>query len=239
MVNERAEKQAGYLLRKVGKVVRENDMIHEGDRILVGISGGKDSLSLLDLLLRYLRCSPVKFRVMAGHVRGDASGITGPAPAELVEWVGGLGLELHERDIELPEEEPIPMGCDRCAWNRRKTLFRMAEQLDCNVLALGHNLDDFTETALLNLFQSGKLETMPPSRDYFEGRFRLIRPLALIKAQNIARYTRVAQIPVIQSCCPLAHTSARSLAREIIGRLAPEFRYVRENVVKAAVPPHR
>ncbi len=233
MSNEQADKQARYLLRKLGKAVRENDMIRESDRILVGVSGGKDSLSLLDLLVRYLRMSPVKYTIVAGHVRGDAIGVTKPAPENLVEWVSSLGLALHERDIALPEDEPIPMGCDRCAWNRRKTLFEMAEELNCNVLALGHNLDDFAETALLNLLQNGKLETMALTSDYF-GKFRLIRPLALIQAQNIARFARVSELPVAQSACPLATTSARNRARDIIRQLAPEFKHVRENLAKAA-----
>ncbi len=232
-MSEQADKQAGYLLRKLGKAARENDMIRDGDRILVGISGGKDSLSLLDLLVRYLRVSPAKYTLVAGHVRGDATGITAPAPKNLAEWVSSLGLTLQQREIALTDDESIPMGCDRCAWNRRKTLFEMAKELGCNVLALGHNLDDFAETAFLNLLQNGKLETMALTSDYF-GEFRLVRPLALIEAQDIARFTRTSELPVIQSSCPLASTSARSRAREIIRQLAPEFKHARENLVKAA-----
>ena len=230
-----AERHAFFACKKVDRAIRDYDMIAEGDRILVGVSGGKDSLSLLRLLTYRIRFSPVKYSLVAGHVRGDARGPGGEMPEALVRWIEGEGVQLAERDVILPEGETLPMNCERCGRNRRRILFEMADEHGCNKLALGHHLEDFAHTALMNLFSSGKLETMAPKRVYFGGRFTLIRPLLYVREHELVRFARSCAFPVIESDCPLAATSDRRAAADLMRSVSRDFRSASVNIVKAAL----
>ncbi|MCE5315550.1 MAG: ATP-binding protein [Armatimonadota bacterium] len=229
-----AERHAFYLGKSVDKAVREHNMIAEGDRILVGISGGKDSMSLLRLLACRQRCSPVHYEMVAVHVRGDARGSEIEVPESFIDWLKSEGVPFHVVDIILPEGEPLPMNCERCGHNRRRTLFEMAEKLGCNKVALGHNLEDFAHTALMNLFLHGRLETMAFRRDYFGGRFGVIRPLAYVRERDIIRFAKVCEFPVVQTGCPVAPISRRAAAKELMLSVGKEFRSACFNIVRAA-----
>jgi len=229
-----AEKQAFFLTRKVDRAIRDYEMIAEGDRILVGVSGGKDSMSLLRLLIHWLRYSPIKYSLVAAHVRGDARGSEIELPDSFTDWLGAQGVPFEVRDIILTENEPLPMPCERCGRNRRRTLFEMAETHGCNKLALGHHLEDFAHTALMNLFSSGRLETMAFNRVYFGGKFTLIRPLAYIRESSLARFARTCEFPVMQADCPMAPLSDRESARKLMREVSREFRSANVNIVRAA-----
>lgn len=231
---DEAERHAFFLSKKVDKAIRDYNMIAEGDRILVGVSGGKDSLALLELLLYRQRFSPCKYELVAAHVRGDARGSEIELPEQFAGWLRGKGIECCVRDIILPEGEPLPMDCERCGRNRRRTLFEIAESAGCNKVALGHNLEDFAHTALINLFQSAKLETMAFRRDYFGGRFGVIRPLALVREREIVRFAKSAGLPVVPSDCPMAARSKRESAKQLMLGVSKEFRYASANIVRAA-----
>jgi len=229
-----AERHAFYLSKKVDRAVREHNMIAEGDRILVGVSGGKDSLSLVRLLSYGLVHSPAKYELVAAHVRGDARGVTTDPPEELAKWVRGEGVELQVRDIILPDGEPLPMDCERCSRNRRRTLFEMARELGCNKVALGHNLEDFAHTALMNLLAFGRLETMAFSRSYFGGLFTVIRPLAYLREHELVRLARAGEFPVVESSCPMASASRRAAARRLMRVVSGEFKHAAMNTLRAA-----
>lgn len=229
-----AERQAFFLTRKLHRAIREHNMIEEGDRILVGISGGKDSMSLLRLLVQWLRYSPTKYTLFAAHVKGDARGSDIQVPESFLEWLAEQGVPFEVRDIILPEGEPIPMNCERCGRNRRRTLFEIAEERGCNKVALGHHLEDFAHTALLNIFETGKLETMAFRRDYFGGRFSVIRPLAFIREHELVRFARACEFPVWKSDCPVAPTSHREAARDLMRQITRDFRSANINLVRAA-----
>ena len=233
---DEAERHAFFLSKKVDKAIREHGMITEGDRILIGVSGGKDSLSLLRLLVYRLAHSPEKYDLVAAHVRGDARGPGVDPPDRLVRWVEAQGLGLHVRDIILPEEEPLPMNCERCSRNRRRTLFEMARDLGCNKVALGHNLEDFAHTALMNLLAFGRLETMGFTRSYFGGLFTVIRPMAYVREYDLIRFAKAGEFPVAESACPMAPVSRRQAARELMHVLSREFKAATANIVKAARP---
>ena len=230
-----AERHAFFLSKKVDRAIRDYEMIAEGDRILVGVSGGKDSLSLLRLLVYRIRFSPAKYSLVVGHVRGDARGPGCEMPDTLVRWIEGEGVPLMERDLILPEGEKLPMNCERCGRNRRRTLFEIADEHGCNKLALGHHLEDFAHTALMNLFSSGKLETMAPKRVYFGGRFTLIRPLLYLREHELVRFARSCALPVLPSDCPVAATSDREAARNLMHSVSRDFRSASVNIVKAAL----
>jgi len=229
-----AERHAFFLSKKVDKAIREHNMVEEGDRVLVGVSGGKDSMALLRLLIYRQRFAPVKYELVAAHVRGDARGADLDVPDSFIDWLGAEGAPFVIRDIVLPQNEPLPMGCERCGRNRRRTLFEIAEEQRCNKVALGHHLEDFSHTALLNLFYSGKLETMAFRRDYFGGKFGVIRPLAYIREHELVRFARTCEFPIFQSDCPRAATSRRKAAREMMLQVSREFRSANINIIKAA-----
>lgn len=229
-----AEQQAFFLTRKVDRAIREHDMIDDGDKILVGVSGGKDSMSMLKLLIHWLRYSPKKYELVAAHVRGDARGTGYEIPESFGRWLEDQGVPFEIRDIVVPENEQLPMACERCARNRRRTLFEMARDHKCNKLALAHNLDDFAHTALMNLFSSGRLETMAFRRVYFDGLFTLIRPLAYIRERELVRFAKTCEFPVIASGCPMAPLSDRESARDLMRSVSKEFRSANINIVRAA-----
>lgn len=209
-------------------------MIADCDRVLVGLSGGKDSLSLLRLLVYGRARSAAKYELVAAHVRGDARGPISDVPPGLAEWVEAEGVELVVRDMAAPERVTLPMDCERCSRGRRRTLFEVADEYGCGKVALGHNLEDFAHTALINLFQSGRLDPMAFRRDYFGGRFAVIRPLAYIRERDLNRFARACGFPVHENECPMVPVSRRRKARELMAAVSREFRYASANIVRAA-----
>lgn len=209
-------------------------MIEEGDRILVGVSGGKDSMSLLRLLGYRARFSPVKYELVVAHVRGDARRSDIEVPDYFVQWLEDEGYPFVIQNMTIPETEELPMGCERCGRNRRRTLFEIADAQGCNKVALGHNVEDFSHTALLNLFYHGRLETMAFRRDYFGGRFAVIRPLAYVREREIIGYAKACEFPIVPTQCPKAPVSKRQAAKELIHRLGKDFRYANINIIRAA-----
>lgn len=229
-----AERHAFFLSKKVDDAVRNYNMIEPGDRVLVCVSGGKDSMALLRLLSYRQRYSPIKYELVAAHVRGDARGSGIELPESFLQWLEGEDVRYVIRDIVLPEGEQLPMDCERCARNRRRTLFEIAEAQGCSKVALGHHIEDFAHTALMNLFLHGKLETMAFRRDYFGGRFALIRPLAYIRENDLARFAKASGFPIVENSCPMAATSRRKAAMELMKHISREFRSACANIVKAA-----
>ncbi|MCX6343985.1 MAG: hypothetical protein NT018_02780 [Armatimonadetes bacterium] len=228
-----AERHAFFLSKGVDKAVREHNMIEPGDRILVGVSGGKDSMSLLRLLIYRLKQSPIKYELVAAHVNGDARGVHLDLPETFVKWLEDEGVEFHIQDSILTPDEALPMNCERCSRNRRRTLFEIAEQYNCNKLALGHHLEDFAHTALMNLFQHGRLESMAFRRDYFGGKFGVIRPLAYIRENDLVRFARVCEFPIVQADCPMAAISKRQSSRDLMQHVSKDFRQANANIVRA------
>lgn len=186
-----ANRQAFFLIKKVNKAVRHYKMIDDGDKIAVAVSGGQDSLSLLRLLQLRQDLVQESYGLVAIHILGNTNG-PGVCPEHppLVGWLASNGVEYVIEPVELPEDEPLPLNCHRCTWNRRKTIFKIAHRLGCNKIAFGHHFDDAVETSLLNLFHQGRLETMEPSAPYFKGVFKLIRPLIYIKKRDLTRFAR-------------------------------------------------
>jgi tRNA 2-thiocytidine biosynthesis protein TtcA len=233
-LSKQAARRGYFLLKKVNATIREYEMIHDGDRIAVAVSGGKDSLSLLTLLrLRQQRILG-RYELVAVHVRGDARGLECPPNPALTDWLGSQGYEFVVVPMDLPPDEPLPMSCHRCARNRRKTIFQVAGRLGCNVVALAHQADDLAQTALLNLFYGGHLETMAPSADYFDGRFHLIRPLALVPEKEIAYFARACDFPPPPDC-PQAKNSQRALMAQVLRLFRRDAGKVRTNLIRAAL----
>lgn len=219
---------AFFLLKSVARTCREFDLLAEDDRVAVAVSGGKDSRALLDLLLRYRCKAGCRYELLALHVVGTTAGFP-DLRSELEPWFRELGVEYHFAPLELPPEEPLPLDCFRCSWNRRKALFTAAVGMGCNKLAFGHHADDAAATTLLNLMFNGKLETMAPRVEFFDGAVTIIRPLIYVPEKALVRYGQEAgfleDIP-----CPQGLTSRRAQIKTLLRQFGRNQKQIRANL---------
>lgn len=223
---------ASFLLKPVARACKEFGLLEEGDRVAVAVSGGKDSRSLLDLLLRYQAQVPFPYELVALHVVGTHAGFP-DLTGVLEPWFQELGVAYRFVELELPPGEPLPLNCFRCSWNRRKALFLAADGLGCNKLAFGHHADDAAVTALLNLLFAGRLETLEPKVSFFGGRITVIRPLIYIPARELAYYASAAGFPPAPPC-PYSSDSRRQQVEAFLRSLGPYQSRARANIWRAA-----
>jgi tRNA 2-thiocytidine biosynthesis protein TtcA len=234
MVNRSAsDKLTFYLLKNVNKAIREFDMIADGDRIAVAVSGGKDSCALLHLLHARQQSIPEKYHLIALHVESDIPGYPQLRPL-LEPWFLKMGVDYDFVPLELQPDEPLPMDCSRCSWNRRKALFLKTHELGCSKLAFGHHADDVLQTTLLNLFYSGRLETMVPNVEFFDGQITVIRPLIYVEERRLDQLTRALGFPQDEATCPFDGTSKRAWIKEWLCHAGPDYRQIRSNLWRAA-----
>ena len=229
-----------YLLKNLNRAVHEFAMIADGDRVAVAVSGGKDSGALLHLLAARQRTVAERTEIVALHVQMDSFGLTDMRPA-LEPWFAQLGVEYAFVRPELPAGELLPLDCQRCAWHRRKALLLKAHALGCNKLALAHHADDAAETTLLSLLYSGRLETLAPRREYFDGAITLIRPLIYVEERRLVQLARAlrsavlfGQMPPDRSACPRAGVSQRAWVKRWLAEAGPDLRQIRANLWRAA-----
>ena len=228
-----SDKLTYYLLKNVNKAIREFDMIADGDRVAIAVSGGKDSRSLLHLLHARQRTVPERYHLIALHVEAEIPGYPHLRPV-LEPWFCEMGVDYAFVPLELSPDEPLPMDCFRCSWNRRKTLFRKAHELGCNKLAFGHHADDAVQTTLLNLFYSGRLETMAPNVQFFDGQILLVRPLIYLEERRLERLAKELAFPLHEVTCPLNQTSKRAWIKDWLRQAGPDYRQIRTNLWRAA-----
>jgi tRNA 2-thiocytidine biosynthesis protein TtcA len=227
---------AYWLFKDINKAIRDFEMIQNGDRIGVALSGGKDSLSLLRLLDWRRKSVPQKYELMAVHIVGDARGPGCPSHPPLLTWLEESGYQFAVKPVSLPEDESLPMNCKRCTHNRRRTLFYVFQEMGCNVVAFGHHADDLAQTTLLNLLFGGRVETMSPRRDYFDGQLRLIRPLCYTREKAIHRFARANNdFPPPPPECPISDDTRRLRAEELIRQAEGWAKNARVNLLRAGL----
>lgn len=219
-------------LRRIGqrfaKGVVEYGLIEEGDRILVGLSGGKDSLALVELLARRARILKPKFAVVAAHVvmrnipyQSDADYLKSYAES----W--GVPFVLCETEFDA-STDTRKSPCFLCSWNRRKALFTVAREQGCNKIALGHHMDDILETLLMNITYQGAFGSMPPRLVMKKFDMTIIRPMCLVHEADLEELARMRAYRKQTKNCPYESQSSRSAMRGILRQLEamnPEARY--------------
>jgi len=196
---ERESKLNRKIKKTVWNAINEFNMIENGDRIMVCLSGGKDSYTMLDILMQIQKASVFNFEIIAVNLDQKQPGF----PEHILpEYLTKVGANFHivERDTYSIVKEKTPEGkttCSMCSRLRRGTLYETAEKLGCNKLALGHHREDILETFFLNLFFAGKIETMPAKYITNDNRFVVLRPLALVKEADIIELAGYRNYPII------------------------------------------
>ncbi len=198
-LDEETEKLQTRLCRLVGQAIADYRLIEDGDKVMVCLSGGKDSYGLLDILLVLQPRAPIHFDLIAVNLDQKQPGF----PADVLpDYLTSRGVRFHieSRDTYSIVKRLIPEGqttCSLCSRLRRGHLYRIAGELGATKIALGHHRDDIIETLFLNLFYTGKLKAIPPKLRSKDGRHLVIRPLALVKEADLARYAELREFPII------------------------------------------
>lgn len=232
------------LRRLTGQAIAEFNMIEDGDKVMVCLSGGKDSYTMLDILCNLQKSAPINFEIVAVNLDQKQPGFPEHV---LPEYLSGLGVNYHilEKDTYSIVKEVVPKGkttCGLCSRLRRGSLYGFAEEIGATKIALGHHRDDILETMFLNMFFGGKLKSMPPKLLSDDGKHVVIRPLAFCKESDIEQYSLLKSFPIIPcNLCGSQENLQRQVVKEMLqgwekqypGRLDTMF-----SAVQNVVPSH-
>ena len=210
------------LCREVGRAITDFNMIEEGDRVMVCMSGGKDSYTLLDILRKLQKRAPVKFDIVAVNLDQKQPGF----PEHILpDYFKSIGVEYHieNQDTYSVVKRVVPEGkttCSLCSRLRRAILYKVADELGATKIALGHHRDDIVATLMLNMFYGGRMKGMPPKLVSDDGKHVVIRPLCYVPEKDTARWAQYQQFPIIP--CNLCG-SQEILQRQVIGEMLRDW----------------
>ena len=221
------EKQRERLTKRFHKACADYGLIADGDHILIGLSGGKDSLLLTELLGRRAQIYVPRFKVTALHVRVRERDYHTDL-SYLQSFCDEAKVPLLVRDVSIPDTPPqkengktreIDNPCFLCSWFRRKELFNVAQEISCNKIAFGHHRDDIAQTLLMNLIFQGAFATMPPMLQMDKMPLQLIRPLCLIDEADIISYAAMRGYRKQTKLCPFEHVSSREKVKTLLDQI--------------------
>jgi tRNA 2-thiocytidine biosynthesis protein TtcA len=222
------------LRHDMGKALNHYHMITDGDRIAVGVSGGKDSWALLWLLSELRARAPVGFELFPIHIDPGFEG--GPADV-IAEHGRAMGYEVRieqtDHGLVAHSEQNRENPCFLCSRLRRKRLFEITEEIGCRKLALAHNKDDIIETLFLNMCFAGEISTMAPNQPFFQGRLTVIRPLAFVEENTLRRFAAQMRWPVKENPCPSAGISKRAEIKGLLQDLYARNKKIKGNIFRA------
>lgn len=219
--------------RKVGKAIYDYELIREGDRILVGVSGGKDSLALLEVLALRARDPKQHYTVVAAHI--DVENVAYEVDSDYLQaFCDRLGVKYLHRTVRIdPDKDPGKPVCFVCSWFRRKALFEIARGEGCGQLALGHHRDDAVESLLMSMVFNATVSSMPATLDLFGGTFRIIRPLIYLSDEETKAYAAYRDFKKQKKYCPYERSTNREAIRQVIDRLEVLCPHARNNLFAA------
>jgi tRNA(Ile)-lysidine synthase TilS/MesJ len=228
------------MLSKLRKAITKYKMIKDGDKIAVGVSGGKDSLALLKLLSEYQKFSPERFELSAITVDLGFDGKEGDF-SKIQAFCDQIGVKYHIERTQIGQivfdERKEKSPCSLCSKMRKGALYEKAKELGCNKVALGHHADDLIETLLLSMFYEGRLSTFAPKSYLDRTDLTLIRPMIYLEENLITSYSKT--LPIIKSCCPANTATKREYVKGVLNNLAKDIPNVREMVFTALIHPER
>lgn len=205
-----------FLLKKIGKTIGSYQLIKSNDKVLVGLSGGKDSLTLLKILAERRKVLPIDYQIEAIHI--NVTNLPYQVDQEYLEnFCTDLGVTFHFKNIEVDFSlKPNKKKCFLCSWNRRKELFIFAKQQGFNKIALGHNMDDALETLVINMVYHSNISSLPCCLPMFNGVFEIIRPLMHIQNFHTQEYSIKQKFKLPGKKCPYEDKTKRAKASKII-----------------------
>lgn len=222
------------LVKRIGKTINEFDMLPAGSRAMVAISGGKDSLALALALSLRRKWMPVSYDLEAVMVEWREHALSDSQAAALDEYFDAIEVPFTRIPTGMfPESFKGRFNCFLCARNRKRVLFDEMRRRGIDRLAVGHHLDDIAETTLINLSMRGSFSTMMPVQQFFEGRVKLIRPMAEIPEEKVIAVHREFELPVVSIDCPYRERNIRSDLKPLIRELGRLNSRARQNIYRA------
>jgi len=214
-MNPEEKKFIQKIRQKVGKAINDYNLINEGDSVLLGLSGGKDSLCLLDILAGRRKFSPLKFKLKAAYIAIDE--IPYSVDRSYIEdFAAEREVELIYHHAHISEKREDKKLCFICSWTRRKALFEIRKDLNINKITLGHHRDDAIATLMMNMLQHGTISSFPPKLLLFNGEMELIRPLYYLSNAELEKYSTIMNFQVAPKTCPHGCTSNRLKINQVI-----------------------
>ncbi len=238
-MNEPVEQKDRKLLERfsksVGRGINRFDMIVPRDRILIGVSGGKDSLAMSLALVERKKWVPVEYELFALQIEWREFPMDDKEKATIDAFYAGLGIPLTRVQACInPPSFKKGFSCYLCSRNRKRLLFKEAERLGAGKIALGHHLDDIARTTLMNLLFRGEFSTMMPVQAFFGGRFHIIRPMCEVREAEVAKLARRLNLPTVPGKCPNADKNQRRLMADLLRQAAKVDRHAVTNLYAAA-----
>lgn len=218
----------------LGRVIHDYDMIRENDRILAGLSGGKDSQVMLQLLYSLKERAPVDFDIIPAYIDpGFKDSLSNDLKQFVESRYGAIIIEKTDYGVLAHSSKNTENPCFLCSRLRRKRLFELASENNCKKIALGHNKDDIIETLFINIFYSGRIGTMKPRQSFFSGALDIIRPLSYVEEHEIISYKDLFELPVFKNACPSADKTKRQEVKQMLDRLYRHNKHIKGNIFRA------